>query len=86
MKSFYTSFLLRIKWDKEKKILGGEIQQAQGTLQEVPAKGFFRGLDIQRITRFIEDHLDAPGFGRKSKAEVDDAQALRNGDSNNERK
>jgi hypothetical protein len=85
VKAFYTSFLIRIKWDREKKILGGEIQQAQGTQQEEPAKGFFRGLDIERITRFIEGHLDAPGFGLKTRSDSDEVQAKRNGDSRTER-
>jgi hypothetical protein len=85
LKSFYTSFLLRIKWDKDRKIVGGEIQQAQGTQQDEPAKGFFRGLDIERIAHFIEDHLEVPGVDGKPKGGSDEGQTVRNGDSSSER-
>lgn len=60
MKAFYSSFLLRIEWDREAGIIGGEIRKAYGTARRRPEKRFFRGLDLERIAEFVRDNLDVP--------------------------
>lgn len=60
MKSFYSSFLLRLRWDRDRGVLGGEIQRVQTSGEEPAEPRSFRGLDVDRIVDFVNENLDSP--------------------------
>jgi hypothetical protein len=56
---FYSSFLLRLRWDRDQGILDGEIQRVPTSSQPNPPSRRFVGLDVERIVDFIRENLDS---------------------------
>ena len=72
MKSFYSSFLLRLRWDRDRGILGGEIQKVQTSGEQPAPVQSFRGLDINRIAEFMTRNLGSPETSPDGGDERDD--------------
>ncbi|HEX5369031.1 MAG TPA: hypothetical protein VFY10_06405 [Dehalococcoidia bacterium] len=72
MKNFYSSFLLRIRWDREQGILGGEIRRAPTDGEKPAVSRRFRGFDIDRIVDFVKSNLETPRNDNDLEAEQPD--------------
>lgn len=66
---FYSSFLLRLRWNSDGSVLDGEIRRLPTAHDPNPRAQRFTGLDTARIVAFVRENLEAPGngiFGREA--------------------
>lgn len=60
---FYSSFLLRVRWNSDGSVLDGEIRRLPTAQDPNPRAQRFTGLDTARIVEFVRDNLETPGNG-----------------------